>query len=832
MKTTSIDSRIFSVNPDRFPPKQLLVIDRSVKDYAYLIAALNPEISVAFLNSNQDGVQQLTNILSKHNNLSALHIISHGHSGNLHLGNSHLNLNNIKNYAPQLHSWRKSLRKNAELCLYSCEVGKDSNNFLSRLHQILGINIAASTQKVGNPQLGGTWNLDTIVGKIRAQFPFNRVKLAAYPGVLATFTVNAGDVAGLKSAIASANATTADDIIELTAGTYNLTTVDNDTSDGFASTANGLPTPTDLTVGGKLTINGNGAIIQRDTAAPAFRFFYVPSNTDLTLNSLTFSNGIADKRGGAIYVTSTLGNLTVNNSTFTNNKVTSSGGSGGGGIFVYYSSTATINNSTFSGNSAEDSGGAIHNIGTLDITNSTFTNNTADSDVTNSTTFDSGGAIFQNSGTATLKNTLVAGNFDLSTNIKNPDLSGGTWTDGGGNLIGDNTGVATSFPAGPLVGTAATPLDAKLGPLANNGGASQTHLLLAGSPAIDAGNNTNAVALTTDQRGTGFPRIVNTTVDIGAVEYTPAGEISSVSVPPALTFKSGDNLDFIVKFSQPVTINKGTGSVNLPLTLNTGGTVNATLVGTGVASVFHIFRYNIAPGNADNDGIVLGNALTLTGNATIKDGGGSSVGLILKNVGDTTGVNIDAVLPTVSSITRQTPLSATTTASSVVYQVNFSEAVKNLDVSDFALTATGGTKGTIASVSAATGNSVTVTVNGITGDGTLRLDTAATPTIQDTAGNNLTAAFTSGETYTFDTTPPTITKIARQNPTTATTNASSVVYQVDFSEAVQGLDISDFALNKTGAVNGNIASVSAAAGNSVTVTVDGITGDGTLRLDT
>ncbi|MGB8690631.1 MAG: DUF4347 domain-containing protein, partial [Microcoleus sp.] len=715
------------VKPHQKNPFQLLIIDSSVKDSASLIDALEPEISVAFVNSNGDGVQQLSDILSKYKNLKALHIVAHGSSGTLNLGNTALNLNNIDDYAPQLHIWRKVFSENADLFLYSCEIAADGGAFLSRLHQYLGVNVAGSRQKVGNRELGGTWNLDVILGKIRTRFPFNRAKLVAYPGVLATFNVAAGDVAGLKKVIADANATLADDIIELTQGTYSLTTVDNDTSDGFASTANGLPTPADLTVGGKLTINGNGAIIQRDTAAPAFRFFYVPSNTDLTLNNLTFNNGLADKRGGAIYVTSTLGNLTVNNSTFTNNKVTGNGGYGGGAICIYYSSTATINNSTFSGNIADDSGGAIHNIGTLNVTNSTFTNNIADNDVSNSTTYDTGGGIFQNSGTATLKNTLIAGNTDLSTNIKNPDLAGGTWIDGGGNLIGNNTGAETAFPASPLVGTAATPIDAKLGLLANNGGLSQTHALLAGSPAIDAGNNTNATALTTDQRGTGFARIVNTTVDIGAFEYTPLGEISSVNVPPALTFKAGDNLDFIVNFTQPVTINKGTGSVYIPVTLNTGGTVNATLVGTGAASKFQIFRYNIAQGNADNDGISLGTSLTLTGDATVKDGGGNSVGLTLKNVGDSTGVNVDAVPPTVSSITRQNPTTATTNANSVVYQVNFSEAVKNLDISDFTLTPTGTANGAIASVSAATGNSVTVTVNNITGDGTLRLDTAATP---------------------------------------------------------------------------------------------------------
>src|SRR5208337_1025368 len=66
----------------------------------------------------------------------------------------------------------------------------------------------------------------------------------------------------------------------------------------------------------------------------------------------------------------------------------------------------------------------------------------------------------------------------------------------------------------------ADPLNPGLGPLANNGGPTQTMALLRGSPAINAGSNALAVDanLTTDQRGAGFPRIVGGTVDIGAYE--------------------------------------------------------------------------------------------------------------------------------------------------------------------------------------------------------------------------------------------------------------------------------------------------------------------------
>jgi hypothetical protein len=62
-------------------------------------------------------------------------------------------------------------------------------------------------------------------------------------------------------------------------------------------------------------------------------------------------------------------------------------------------------------------------------------------------------------------------------------------------------------------------VDPKLGPLQDNGGPTQTHALLEGSPAIDAGDNTDAPEF--DQRGEGFPRIdpVTGIIDIGAFEF-------------------------------------------------------------------------------------------------------------------------------------------------------------------------------------------------------------------------------------------------------------------------------------------------------------------------
>ena len=80
----------------------------------------------------------------------------------------------------------------------------------------------------------------------------------------------------------------------------------------------------------------------------------------------------------------------------------------------------------------------------------------------------------------------------------------GDFTSQGHNLIGDgggSTGFGVNFD---IVGTSANPIDPKLGPLALNGGKTKTHALLAGSPAIDRGDNANLPP--TDQRGAGFPR--------------------------------------------------------------------------------------------------------------------------------------------------------------------------------------------------------------------------------------------------------------------------------------------------------------------------------------
>jgi hypothetical protein len=122
-------------------------------------------------------------------------------------------------------------------------------------------------------------------------------------------------------------------------------------------------------------------------------------------------------------------------------------------------------------------------------------------------------------GTVTLDNSIVALNTD--------DIAGTVSSASAYNLIGTGgSGGLTNGTNGNLVGVANPGLDPT--GLQNNGGPTQTIALLSNSPAIDAGSNalavdpTTGLPLTTDQRGAGFPRIVNGTVDIGAFEFQGA----------------------------------------------------------------------------------------------------------------------------------------------------------------------------------------------------------------------------------------------------------------------------------------------------------------------
>jgi len=178
-------------------------------------------------------------------------------------------------------------------------------------------------------------------------------------------------------------------------------------------------------------------------------------------------------------------------------------------------------------------------------------------------------------------------------------------------------------------------------------------------------------------------------------------------------------------------------------------------------------------------------------------------------------------------ISRDTPASEKTNASSVVFNVSFSADVTNVDAADFA---TGpGVSGDIAGVVANSAQSYDVTVNNLSGEGTLSLVFSLSQDIETDPGMvAFGGSATTSESYERDITAPEAT-IGRKTPTVQNTNASSVVFTVSFDEDVIGFDQTQLELASSGA-SGTINSFSA-SGSSVDVTVSGISGNGVIDLD-
>ncbi|HJV43018.1 M10 family metallopeptidase C-terminal domain-containing protein [Caulobacter sp.] len=226
---------------------------------------------------------------------------------------------------------------------------------------------------------------------------------------------------------------------------------------------------------------------------------------------------------------------------------------------------------------------------------------------------------------------------------------------------------------------------------------------------------------------------------------TASAAITSVTGPGAKTYKAGEALDFTVAFSEAVTL---TGAPKLTVTLDSGGTAEASYFsGSGTNTL--TFRYIVQAGDADADGVGLGNAINLNGGA-IKDGAGGAAVVTGFTPPGLANVKVDAVAPLVQSIARVG--AAVSNATTQAFTITFSEAVVGLSAADFVLTKTGSANGTVASVTGS-GSTYTVNVDSVTGSGTLRLDLNA-GAVMDAAGNANGAGFTGGQTITIDNTPP------------------------------------------------------------------------------
>ena len=200
------------------------------------------------------GIEQITNALANQKDIEAVHILSHGSEGSLKLGSDILNGNDIENFNTQLKQWGNALTENGDILLYGCDAaaGDTGKNFVKRLSEITGADIAASDNLTGNAAKGGDWDLEIVTGQIEAAVPFNREAMQDYDYTLANFNVTlltddgSGTATGtLSKAILDANALAGDDTITLA------------NSVRFTQTPNQLIDSNIAFIGGGFTVSGD-----------------------------------------------------------------------------------------------------------------------------------------------------------------------------------------------------------------------------------------------------------------------------------------------------------------------------------------------------------------------------------------------------------------------------------------------------------------------------------------------------------------------------------------------------------------------------------------------
>ncbi len=298
------------------------------------------------------------------------------------------------------------------------------------------------------------------------------------------------------------------------------------------------------------------------------------------------------------------------------------------------------------------------------------------------------------------------------------------------------------------------------------------------------------------------------------------------------TYKENDPIAITVQFSSNVNV---TGSPTL--LLETGTTDHTASYSSGSGSNILTFNYTVQNGDVSADlDYVNTNSLSLNGGTIVGAVGDADLTLPEPGAANSLAANKDLVInnnldPMIISFTRQTPLSERTNNDALVFRATFSEAVTNLDASDFVTT---GTTANVASIDPFNGSVYDLTVSG--GDladlnGVVGLNLSGTQNIEDAVGKPLPFTEPSiDETYTVDNTDPTVT-INQASGQVDPANGTPVKFTVVFSEEIDTSTFTVDDISESGTILGSLITwsiIDSGDHKEFTLSADRIAENGTL----
>ena len=190
-------ARSVTTSPSTHPelPSELVFVDTGVAGYEHLVHDLFADnarrFQVFLLDTNQNGIEQISDVLAEYRQLDAVHIVSHGIANGIRLGNTWLTSETVDGYCDLFVNWHCALSDGADLRIYGCGVASTSDGQLlaTTLAGLTGADVAASMNDTGAAELGGDWELEFATGNIESRNVFHQQGPSTWSSLLAIETV-------------------------------------------------------------------------------------------------------------------------------------------------------------------------------------------------------------------------------------------------------------------------------------------------------------------------------------------------------------------------------------------------------------------------------------------------------------------------------------------------------------------------------------------------------------------------------------------------------------------------------------------------------------------
>ncbi len=173
-------------------PSELIFINDNINEYETLIADIDQfdgadrSTGLVILDSTQEGLNQVTEILKNYHDLDALHFVTYGSEAKIGIGNDWLDSESLRIYSDDISSWGEALNDTGDILFYGCNIAADSAGeaMLGNFADLCGVDVAASDDVTGHAARGGDWDLEYRLGDVESEVIVTEAAQYSWSGVL------------------------------------------------------------------------------------------------------------------------------------------------------------------------------------------------------------------------------------------------------------------------------------------------------------------------------------------------------------------------------------------------------------------------------------------------------------------------------------------------------------------------------------------------------------------------------------------------------------------------------------------------------------------------